>query len=347
MTAIMNYNTEYTKTKNMLDTLLGQFSLQGNWIDFVYILIIIFFIFISSGFIESFFELLGFILSILISFAVYSFFGKLLIYNFSFSHGIANAFGFFVAWFVSESIIYILTLIILSRYFVESRSEPMNKTLRFIPATVHASVLYLFLISLIFSLPVRGTLKAQILESRTGPYFIGVSHAWEQTIKGIFGQAISESLNFMTIKPRSGETVELGFKVPEKKLENDVEAETVMLSLVNKERSQKHLKTLVVDEGLRKVARKYAKQMFINGFFAHVSKVDSSSALERVSGDGIIFNVVGENLAFAPDVYLAHQGLMNSAGHRANILSTDYSNVGIGVIDAGVYGKMFVQVFTD
>jgi len=38
---------------------------------------------------------------------------------------------------------------------------------------------------------------------------------------------------------------------------------------------------------------------------------------------------------------------MQSPGHRDNILSSDFSKVGIGVIDGGRYGKMFVQVFTD
>jgi len=43
----------------------------------------------------------------------------------------------------------------------------------------------------------------------------------------------------------------------------------------------------------------------------------------------------------------AHNGLMNSEGHRANILEPEFRKIGIGVIDNGVYGKMFVQVFTD
>jgi len=44
---------------------------------------------------------------------------------------------------------------------------------------------------------------------------------------------------------------------------------------------------------------------------------------------------------------LAMQGLMNSPGHRANILSPSFHKVGIGVLDAGIYGEMFVQEFTD
>ncbi|MCM2675074.1 CAP domain-containing protein [Alkalicoccobacillus plakortidis] len=44
-------------------------------------------------------------------------------------------------------------------------------------------------------------------------------------------------------------------------------------------------------------------------------------------------------------VEAAHQALMNSQGHRENILKADYTNVGIGIVDGGPYGKMFVQMF--
>ena len=54
-----------------------------------------------------------------------------------------------------------------------------------------------------------------------------------------------------------------------------------------------------------------------------------------------------ENLALAPNVDIAHKGLMNSPGHRANILSPSFGRVGIGVIDGGGYGKMFAQEFAD
>jgi uncharacterized protein YkwD len=56
---------------------------------------------------------------------------------------------------------------------------------------------------------------------------------------------------------------------------------------------------------------------------------------------------VGENLALAPSVDLAHIGLMNSPSHRENILDPNFKRIGIGIIDADPYGKMITQVFTD
>ena len=51
--------------------------------------------------------------------------------------------------------------------------------------------------------------------------------------------------------------------------------------------------------------------------------------------------------ALAPTVVIAHEGLMNSPGHRANILNPRFRRVGIGVADGGMHGKMFTQNFAD
>ena len=55
--------------------------------------------------------------------------------------------------------------------------------------------------------------------------------------------------------------------------------------------------------------------------------------------------MAGENLAGAPTVERAHSGLMNSPGHRANILNPNFTHVGIGIVDGGPYGKMYTQTF--
>jgi uncharacterized protein YkwD len=62
---------------------------------------------------------------------------------------------------------------------------------------------------------------------------------------------------------------------------------------------------------------------------------------------GVQYMLAGENLAYAPTVEIAHKGLMNSPGHRENILRPEFGRIGIGVIDGGIYGKMFTQNFGD
>jgi uncharacterized protein YkwD len=59
----------------------------------------------------------------------------------------------------------------------------------------------------------------------------------------------------------------------------------------------------------------------------------------------IIFLTAGENIALAQTLAVAHTGLMNSPGHRANILNPAYGRLGIGILDGGIYGLMITQNF--
>jgi uncharacterized protein YkwD len=86
--------------------------------------------------------------------------------------------------------------------------------------------------------------------------------------------------------------------------------------------------------------------MWRRNYFGHVSP-EGHDAGDRLNAAEVSYQMAGENLALAPTLQSAHTGLMNSEGHRANILDPDFRRVGIGVIDNGYYGKMFVQVFTD
>jgi len=61
--------------------------------------------------------------------------------------------------------------------------------------------------------------------------------------------------------------------------------------------------------------------------------------------NGVQYIRAGENLAGNPSVQGAHTSLMNSPGHRANILNPYYTHVGIGIINGSRYGKIFTQMF--
>lgn len=330
-----------------MDQLIENFSLQGNWVDVIFLLVLLYFILTNRGFIHTILDVLGFLFSLLLSYRLYAFFGKIIAENFTIPRGIANAVGFFIAWFIAEIILYLIFTSLYQSFLHKLHRNPVDKSLGYLAGAIQACIIFLFFISLIFALPVRGQVKQAIMESRTGPYFVNISQSTERRLKNVFGDAISETINFLTIKPQSNETVDLGFKLKENQLSVDETSEEQMLKLVNNERRQRGLPELRQDNQLRTVARAYAKEMFINGFFAHTSQVDGSNPGERANRYNVEYQVLGENLAYAPDVYIAHQGLMNSEGHRKNILSPEYSRVGIGVIDGGYYGKMFVQEFRD
>jgi uncharacterized protein YkwD len=84
--------------------------------------------------------------------------------------------------------------------------------------------------------------------------------------------------------------------------------------------------------------------MFARGYFAHISPEGTTPA-DRVKAANIRFLITGENLALGPTLKICHTGLMNSPGHRANILHKSYGRVGIGIMDGGLRGLMITQEF--
>lgn len=121
--------------------------------------------------------------------------------------------------------------------------------------------------------------------------------------------------------------------------------EARMLALVNQERTSRGLKPLVADPELVKLARMKAADMVRLGYFDHNSPT-YGSPFDMMRAYGVSYRYAGENLAGASTVDAAHTNLMNSPGHRANILSPNYTRVGIGVVQGSPYGKIWVQMFT-
>ncbi|HEX2659960.1 MAG TPA: CAP domain-containing protein, partial [Polyangia bacterium] len=103
-----------------------------------------------------------------------------------------------------------------------------------------------------------------------------------------------------------------------------------MLSLLNRARADAHLPALVWDPELAAVALAYSQEMVAGHFFAHVSPTTGTVA-DRVRRAGIGLTIVGENISQGESVQSAHEGLMDSPGHRANMLDPRFTHVGIGV----------------
>jgi uncharacterized protein YkwD len=70
------------------------------------------------------------------------------------------------------------------------------------------------------------------------------------------------------------------------------------------------------------------------------------SPFDRMGEDGITFFVAGENLAYGQyNSIFAHEGLMNSAGHRENIVKPDFGYLGIGVAFNGEFQPYYTENF--
>ena len=75
----------------------------------------------------------------------------------------------------------------------------------------------------------------------------------------------------------------------------------------------------------------HSQDMHDTGIVAHISPT-TGSASDRVQAAGIKTAAVLENVARAYGVLEAQEGLMNSPGHRANILTAQATHVGVGVV---------------
>lgn len=117
-----------------------------------------------------------------------------------------------------------------------------------------------------------------------------------------------------------------------------------MLKLVNQARSQNNVAPLQVDTELANVARLKSQDMIDNNYFSHNSP-KYGSPFAMMKDFGINYVQAGENIAGNQNVQNAHNALMNSPGHRKNILDPKFTHIGIGIKKGGPYGNMFTQMF--
>ncbi|MDI6829703.1 MAG: DUF5719 family protein [Actinomycetota bacterium] len=112
-------------------------------------------------------------------------------------------------------------------------------------------------------------------------------------------------------------------------------AEARMLELVNQARNTAGLPSLYAERQLTDFARAYSAEMIQYGFFGHVSPA-SGNLQQRIAARGITgWTLAGENIAKAPSVEVAFEALMNSPGHRENILRAEFNCIGVGVVAEG------------
>ena len=287
-------------------------------------------------------DLISFLLAFFLSFRYYNIFAKIFEAQFQAPHGLALVLGFIAAWFLSETIFYLLIRLILPKLPIIK--IPGSKILSMVPAVFRALIFIAIALVMVATFPIQPSIKKAVLSSKIGSVMLAYSYQLEQPIKQVFGGIANDSLTFLTIKPKGNESVNLGFQTGDIKI--DSLSEQAMVDLVNQERVKRGLNKLTFDERLRSVGRAHSEDMFSRGYFSHFSP-EGKNVADRATQAGVDFLVIGENLAYAPSLELAHRGLMNSEGHRDNILSTDYGKIGIGIIDGGIYGKMFTQVFSN
>ncbi|MGM0837533.1 MAG: SafA/ExsA family spore coat assembly protein [Bacillota bacterium] len=122
-------------------------------------------------------------------------------------------------------------------------------------------------------------------------------------------------------------------------------AEEQVAALVNQERSKHGLKPMKLNWELSRVARYKSQDMIDKNYFSHTSPT-YGSPFTMMKNFGISYRAAGENIAAGQKTpQEVMNAWMNSEGHRKNILSSQYTEIGVGYAKGGSYGHYWTQMF--
>ncbi len=223
-------------------------------------------------------------------------------------------------------------------------AELTDKVLGVFPSVARSLFVVGIVLSAVVVSPVSTDLKGSVEQSRIARALIERVSQIQPQLAALSGQ-VGDNVPLFVTKLGADDTESLTNVLPEDlQPAPDPEAEQQMFQLVNEERTSVGLPPLSWDDRLVPIARAHSAEMFKLRYFSHQSPV-AGSPFDRLKAGGITYSRAGENLAYAQSVTVAHRGLMSSEGHRANILSPQFTRIGIGVMSAGAYGRMFTQMF--
>jgi uncharacterized protein YkwD len=218
----------------------------------------------------------------------------------------------------------------------------LNRLLGLLPGAVNGAIAAMVAAVLLLTVPFSDAVGTVARDSVLANALAVPAESAENRLEPVFEAPLRHAMYSRLVPLDERSSVELPFKVADPKDRPDLEAR--MLAMVNAERAQRGLKPLRADPELVAVARAHSRDMFERGYFSHTTP-DHADPFDRMRRAHVRFLTAGENLAFAPTLPAAQEGLMNSPGHRANILRPQFGRVGIGIEDGGAHGLMVTQNF--
>ena len=293
------------------------------------------------------FELVSFFIATVAALAAYQPLGGVLRSALHVTTALGNIAAFIMLWTVIEvSCAVAIRYLVLPHIAHDVHLSRVNRLGGSILGAFKSAALITLAIIIFGSLPISPAAKRPVMQALVPTELVAASGDLPKAFGSGLAQDLTDSLNFFTVpaEPENEKRINLGYTTT--KVITDPQAEADMLVLLNHERTSRGFKPLTLNTGARTVARAYSTDMFARGYFSHIN-IEGKSPFDRLKAGGVKYGSAGENLALAPTLQLAHDGLMKSPGHRANILSPAYRTVGIGIIDGGPYGLMVTQDFTD
>lgn len=314
-----------------------------------YIDLILMFIILASaiagwkhGFIFSFVELINWTGSLAIGFLIYPYLSEVINASFDIQSFWTIPLIFLVSIILGRVLLAFILNSFLNKIPAAAHTRSVNKILGIIPGSVNGVIFAALLAIVISGIPLGNNFSEEAQNSSLA-YTLTTKTKWiENEVRPLFTDMVNETGAAITIHPETNKLIKLPFKVKTATPRPDLEAS--MLVLINQERLRRNLKQLKADPPLRDVARRHSIDMFKRGYFSHESP-EGNDPFDRIRKAKVSFLTAGENLALSPNLKSAHDGLMESPGHKANILHPDFGRVGIGILDGGRNGIMVTQNF--
>jgi uncharacterized protein YkwD len=257
---------------------------------------------------------------------------------------LAATIGFVVTIVIAEALFSAAGYFAIRPIVALVRRSPFSaadRILGTLPAGMRSLLIVAVAILAIEALPVASEVKAAVETSRTGRAVNAQVAKLQPELEAFAGQLGGAPLLVTRIGEDQTEQLDLPDGL---ELSPDPVAARQLFELVNDERAQRGVGVLAWDERLVPVSRAHSEEMFRLKYFSHDSPV-AGSPFDRLNNAGVVYSRAGENLAYAQSVSVAHRALMESPGHRENILRPEFTRIGIGVINGGVYGRMVTQLF--
>ncbi len=136
-----------------------------------------------------------------------------------------------------------------------------------------------------------------------------------------------------------------GQKITIPNIDSIKELETEVIRLVNIERSKRGLQTLQQNWELSRIARYKSQDMIDKGYFAHTSPT-YGSFFQMIDSFGVKASAAAENIAQGQRTpQQVMNSWMDSAGHRNNILSQSFYQIGVGVAKDSKGNLTWTQMF--
>jgi uncharacterized protein YkwD/uncharacterized membrane protein required for colicin V production len=300
---------------------------------------------VRSGFVATLYALITWIVAIPVALVLQGPVGSLLART-GLQPPLARTIGFVAVLLVIEAGFGALGMLAIGPFVKRLQADrilgTIDRVLGVVPSLLRTLVIAAVALAAALVLPVGNDVRSAIDGSRLGQVLVEQVAAVQPALGALAGGSEDGAPLFVTkLAADQSEKLDLPDGLT---LVPDPAAEDEMLKLLNGERTSRGLPPLALDPRLVPIARQHSEEMFRLKYFGHQSPV-TGSPFDRLAAAKIAYSRAGENLAYAHSVAVAHRGLMNSEGHRENILRPEFTRIGIGVISAGSYGRMFTQLF--